>query len=73
VSLGIAIADAADNCVKQGAVARLTLRSGAQFTGTIKRSNVDLNTVHISIGSGWATILEAEIAAVQSLTREEAA
>lgn len=67
MSINIALVDAANNCARQGARATITLKSGVQFTGSLKHeSGADLGTVHMNIESGWATIDRDEIAAVHS-------
>lgn len=65
--LGLALADAARNCTRQGAKATITLCSGVQYTGKLERSAVDNGTAHLQLEhGGWVTIGEDEIAAVES-------
>lgn len=68
MSIALAMADAAFNCERSGAVAIVTLRSGVQLRGNLKRrSGADLGTFHMTFDDGgWATIAEDEIAAVEA-------
>lgn len=67
MSMGLALADAANNCSRQGAKATLTLRSGVQFTGKLQpESAADLGTRHLHTEGGWITVVTDEIAAVES-------
>jgi hypothetical protein len=67
MSIGLALADAANNCTRQGATATLTLRSGVQIAGRLERSVADLGTAHIKKpDGGWAAVREDEIAAVET-------
>lgn len=66
----LALADAAGNCEKHGAVAVLYLRSGAELRGKIDRTHERAfplqRTVHIKNEfGGWATIASNEIIAVE--------
>jgi hypothetical protein len=63
--LVLSLTDAANNCIEQDrARVQLTLRSGAIFTGRLKR-DPDWETAHLNQdGGGWATVLVSEIAAV---------
>lgn len=61
----ISVHDAATNCMRDGAVATLTLKSGVQFEGKLKKpSSAFEKTAHIEIGEGWTTVDMAELAAV---------
>jgi hypothetical protein len=68
MSIELALADAATNCAKQGATAVITLRSGVQIEGKLKRNTgADLGTRHLETATGgWATFRVEEIAAVQA-------
>lgn len=67
MSLGLALADAKNNCDRHGATATLTLRSGIQISGKLNTGASDLNTAHIKKqDGGWATIVVDEIAAVET-------
>lgn len=73
MSINLALADAANNCARENAVATITLKSGRQFTGTLKRgAGVDSDTHVMEVGQGWVTFLKDEVAAVQSRMRHEA-
>lgn len=67
MSINLALADAANNCIRENAKATLTLKgSGVQYTGRLDRSNVgDTAQVHTEHG-GWVTVVIDEIAAVAS-------
>lgn len=66
MSIDLALADAANNCVQHGAVAEITLKSGALLVGHLERqSGADLGTRHMKTpGGGWVTFRVDEIAAV---------
>ena len=65
-SMGIALADAATNCTRDGATAILTLRSGVQITGKLEKvGGADLGTRHLKTETGWATIATDEIVGVE--------
>lgn len=68
MSIELALADAAKNCEEQRATAMVTLRSGRQLIGHLKRqSGADVGTRHIRTDAGgWATFLVEEVAAVES-------
>lgn len=67
MSLELALADAANNCARQGAKCTLILRSGAQLTGKLSpRSPSDIGTRNMDIDDGWVTVLVDEIAVVHS-------
>ncbi len=66
MSLGIALADAAANCERDGAEAELTLRSGREFRGKLERNATQ--TAHLKLpDGGWSTVLVEEIVAVSSV------
>lgn len=68
MSIELALADAANNCNREGALATITLRSGREVTGRLEqKSGADLGTriVHKRSG-GWTTVRVEEIAAVES-------
>lgn len=64
--LRISVIDAANNCVRENAVATVTLRSGVQFTGELEKpTQAESTTVHMKTGrEGWSTIDFEEIVAV---------
>lgn len=62
----LTLSDAATNCHRDGALAKLTLRSGVEFEGKLKQPSSGGVTAHMKIGDGWATILIEEIAAVST-------
>lgn len=66
--MNLTLFDAATNCSRDGAVAKLTLRSGAEFEGKLEKpGSASASTAHMKIGGeGWATILIEEIAAVST-------
>ena len=64
--LNLALADAANNCVRENAQATLTLKSGVQFTGKLEKPLPYPETVHLTTPSGWVTIDRDELAAVAS-------
>lgn len=75
MSIELALADAANNCVREGALVTITLKSGVQYTGKLERvTGSDFGTRHMKIdkpaypgdGGGWVTMLTGEIAAVES-------
>lgn len=68
MSINLALADAANNCVREGALTTLTLRSGVEIVGKLQRVGPsDLGTVHIRHGNGgWTTVIVSEIGAVTS-------
>jgi hypothetical protein len=68
MSIELALADAANNCERDGANATITLRGGVEITGKLEQrgGGGDLGTVHIRHGDGWSTVLVSEIAAVSS-------
>lgn len=67
MSILLALADAANNCTREGATAVVTLKSGVQLVGKLQReTGADLGTRHIHIDEGWATFLSEEVAAVES-------
>lgn len=71
MSIDLALADAANNCARQGATAVVTLRSGIQLEGQLERaSGADLGTGHLKTGGGWATFRVEEVAAVEARKRE---
>jgi hypothetical protein len=67
MSIDLALADAANNCERRGAVATITLKSGIEVVGRIERTNANLTmgtvVVHTLTG-GWTTVVKDEIAAV---------
>jgi hypothetical protein len=68
VSIRLALHDAANNCAREGARARLTLKSGVQFTGSLKplaSPGADTAMVYLPCGE-WATVDVEEVAAVES-------
>lgn len=73
-ALILSLHDAATNCERDGGQATLTLKSGVQFVGKLKKENSSLHvegaTVHMSVEpGGWATVLVREIAAVSVVKR----
>jgi hypothetical protein len=68
MSIELALADAANNCAREGARALIVLRSGHRIDGKLKQeSGGDLGTRHvIKDDGGWATFLVEEVAAVES-------
>lgn len=68
MSIQLALADAARNCVRENAKVVLTLRSGVQIKGKLQQSRVsDLGTHYVDTPSGgWVAVLDEEIAAVES-------
>lgn len=67
MSINLALADASNNCKREGANATISLKSGLQFTGKLKRDNSPFDTCVIHTeGGGWVTVLIEEIAAVSS-------
>jgi hypothetical protein len=67
MSIGLALADAANNCTREGATALITLKSGVQIIGSLQRqSGADLGTRHVHTATGWATFLVDEVAAVEA-------
>lgn len=64
----LSLSDAATNCVRDNATACLTLRSGVQLIGVLKKSDSAYEkTAHMSVDGGWVTVLIEEIAAVQAI------
>jgi 1,6-anhydro-N-acetylmuramate kinase len=66
MSIQLALVDAANNCKQEDAKATLTLRSGVQITGRLKRDMVPDTAQILLAGGGWETVLIEEIAAVRS-------
>lgn len=67
MSINIALIDAANNCAARGAKATLTLRSGVQFTGRLRKDNLlDTVVIYPEGETGWTTVRVGEIAAVGS-------
>lgn len=65
-SLSLALADAAANCTRENATATITLKSGVQVSGKLQRPR-PAGEVHLKKDDGgWATILEDEVAAVET-------
>lgn len=65
MSIDIALADARNNCVRDGAKCTVILRSGVRVVGRLK--NTDPSTAHFeTIGGGWATVDRDEIVVVES-------
>jgi hypothetical protein len=64
--LTLALADAANNCMQQGATATITLKSGVQLVGKLNtQKGVDMGSRHIETeGGGWITFLVSEAASV---------
>lgn len=64
--LTLALADAANNCMQQGATATITLKSGVQLVGKLNtQKGVDMGSRHIETESGgWITFLVSEAASV---------
>lgn len=63
----LALVDAAKNCEEAGALATLTLRSGATVIGKLDRPRTGSHTAHVRRhDGGWTTALIAEIAAVSA-------
>lgn len=61
----LALVDAAKNSQGAGALATLTLRSGATVVGKLDQPSIGSQTAHVRRhDGGWATVLIAEIAAV---------
>ena len=66
--LAIPLLDAANNCEHDGAEAILTLRSGVQFRGKLKKLPSASAIAHLKTSEGgWATVLVEEIAAVSAV------
>jgi hypothetical protein len=70
MTLNLALHDAARNCERDQALATLTLKSGAAISGKLERPAVGefagKSTVQVrKPDGGWATVLVAEIAAVE--------
>lgn len=64
-AINLALHDAATNCIRDGATATLTLRSGVQIIGKLEKSNLR-DTAHLKTDrDGWATVLAEEIVAVE--------
>jgi hypothetical protein len=71
VSLNLALADAANNCDREGATAIITLKSGVQYEGKLDREKLDTGTAHMTLThGGWVTIDKDEIAAVEAKPQE---
>jgi hypothetical protein len=67
VSLTLALLDAGTNCERDGATAEITLKSGVQFKGKLKRPTDPIITVHMETElDGWTTIDFNEVAAVRT-------
>lgn len=67
MSIRIALVDAANNCVREGATATITLRSGVQVTGKLQRNEANMDSYVVRLpGGGWVVILIEEVAAVES-------
>lgn len=66
MSIRLALIDAANNCVREGATAVVTLRSGVQHEGKLNRAGVDMGTEQIETDGGWITIDRDEIASVEA-------
>lgn len=68
MSLNLALRDAAKNCAHDGATAVLTLRSGVEVRGRLDPpTGAGLpETVMVHTMTGWATVIVAEIAVVES-------
>jgi hypothetical protein len=64
--LTLALADAANNCMRDGATATITLNSGVQLVGKLNtQKGVDMGSRHMETeGGGWITFLVSETAAV---------
>jgi len=67
-SIRLALHDAATNCVRDGATARVILRGSAELVGTLQPvSGADMGTRHLhNARGGWATFEVAEVAAVET-------
>lgn len=70
--LTIALADAANNCMREGATATITLKSGVQLVGKLNtQKGVDMGSRNIETeGGGWVTFLVSETAAVGAEPRQ---
>lgn len=66
--MNISLIDAATNCQRDGAIAIVTIRGSAQFTGKLdKPDSADPKSAHIkNLNGGWATILTDEIVAIET-------
>jgi hypothetical protein len=65
MSIRLALADAATNCARDGATVAITLRSGAQVEGQLRKPSPSTETVFIDQSDGgWTTLVVDEIAAV---------
>lgn len=69
----ITLSDAATNCARDGATAVLTLRSGVQFEGKLKKAPAAFpTTAHMEHDDGgWTTLLVAELVAVTTKKAKE--
>jgi hypothetical protein len=69
MTIELALADASNNCVREDAMATITLRSGVRYTGKLKKRPSDLGSdtrlLELS-GGGWVGLRVEEIAAVES-------
>lgn len=61
----LALHDAANNCVRDGATAILTLRSGVVVKGDLQKPT-GTDSVLLRTPDGWVTVLIEEIAAIEA-------
>lgn len=64
MSLQLALADAANNCARDGGTATITLRSGVRIVGRLQPKAAP-DWAHLHTKTGWVTVLVEEIAAVE--------
>lgn len=69
MSINLALHDAATNCARDNAICTLTLKSGVQMVGHLKKAPdtgfAYQDTLHIETDSGgWTTVVKDEVAAV---------
>jgi hypothetical protein len=65
--IDIALFDAATNCARDDAVARVTLRSGVVLVGHLEKPKTPRETtLHMKTATGWVTALKSEVAAVEA-------
>lgn len=71
MTIGLALADAANNCNREGATAIVTLKSGVQHEGKLDREKLNTGTVHMTLThGGWVSIDKDEIASVEAKPQE---
>ena len=67
MSINLALADCANNCLRDGATAIISLKSGVVLVGQLERvGGTDLGTRHMKTPTGWITFLAEEVAAVEA-------